>query len=521
MKEKIKDLVWPILFILLLGTLFLLPIVARAEETTGFPIVAAGDDHSLCVDKDGNLYAWGSNIYGQLGTGQYKEIVTPERTLPGKKIAAVAAGSRHSLALTTEGELYACGDGLITPATEGSENIGGWKLVMTGVKAISAGSMHSLALKSNGDVYAFGENRGGAIGDGTTENRPTPVKVMTGAKAVEAGGNVSFAVKINGDLYAWGYGKYGALGTGKTANALKPVRVMRSAASVSTSGRHTLIVKTDGSLYGCGQNDFGQLGSAKGEMVKTPVRMAKNITSASAGWYGSLAVSKSGVLYGCGQIATPETYSSARSTERYLADHIDHGYDLTKLTKLASKVKTAEFGDYHALYVTENGGVYSFGGNSWAQLGRGIYESRAGIQKLSFEAADADLPEVPQSLKPLGRLLEVTPVEEKAKAYTGEYSIYRFKMLDGTRGTVIAYEQKADLLADWKAGKLMFAHTEELMIDAITGKFGGHGAEFIMADGKTFVTLDESMPSAIIRVRAMAEREGWKNAWEGRAVVCY
>lgn len=514
MKERMKDLVWPVLFVLLLAALFFLPTIARAESKA-LPIVAAGDDHSLCVDGNGDLYAWGSNIYGQLGTREYEEIVYPKRTLPGKKIVAIAAGSRHSLALTDHGELYACGDGVLAPAVEGSESIQGWKLVMTGVKSISAGSRHSLALTKEGDVYAFGLNRGGALGDGTKTERKEPVKVLSGAVAVEAGGNVSFALKKNGDLYAWGSGVYGALGTGKTENALKPVRVMRSVASVSTSGRHTLIVKKDGSLYGCGQNDFGQLGNDKGKMVKKPVRIAKNIRSAAAGWYGSLVISKSGVLYGCGQIAIPKLYSSESSLKRYSPDGIDHGYDLTKLTRLASRVIAAEFGDYHALFVTEDGSVYSFGGNSWAQLGRGTYEAASGIRKIRFDEADAGLPEVPERLKPLGKLLELTPVEEKSKAFTGEYRMYRFKMLDGTRGTVIAYEQKEDLLADWDAGRLSFAHTEELMIDPITGESSGHGAEFIMADGKTFLTLDESMPAAVLRIRALAEREGWRNAWEG------
>ncbi|MGI6192918.1 MAG: RCC1 domain-containing protein [Christensenellales bacterium] len=517
MKERIKDLVWPVLFILLLVTLFFLPSIAKAEErVTG--IVAAGDDHSLYVDENGSLYAWGSNIYGQLGTAEYEEIVYPKQTLPGRKIVAIAAGSRHSLALTDKGELYACGEGALANALEGTETIGGWKLVMKGVKSISAGSLHSLVLTEKGDVYAFGKSNSGALGDGTKTARTKPVKVMTGAVAVEAGGNVSFAIKKNGDLYAWGSGSNGALGTGKTENALKPVRVMRSVASVSTSGRHTLIVKKDGSLYGCGQNDFGQLGSEKGGMVKTPVRIAKKVRSASAGWYGSLVITKSGDLYGCGQIGIPKLYSEERAMKRFDGE-ISHGYDLTKLTKLASKVKTVQFGDYHALFITDDGSVYAFGGNSWAQLGRGTYDAVGNIEKVSFEEKETGIDNVPEQLRTLGKLQELTLVEKWGKL-TGEHRVYRFKMLDGTRGTAFCYEREEDFIADWKAEKLSFAHTEELMIDPLSGEASGHGAEFILPDGKTIVTLDESMPAAVTRVRALAAREGWKNPYDGQLVVC-
>ena len=77
MKERIKDLFWPVMFVLLLGALFLLPTIARAEVKSTMPIVAAGDDHSLYVDEAGNLFTWGSNIHGQLGTAEFEEIVRP------------------------------------------------------------------------------------------------------------------------------------------------------------------------------------------------------------------------------------------------------------------------------------------------------------------------------------------------------------------------------------------------------------------------------------------------------------
>jgi len=518
MKQRIKDLVWPVLFFLLLAALFLLPSIAKAESR--LPLAAAGEYHSLAVDEEGNLFAWGSNLYGQLGTAEYEEVVYPKKTLPGKKVVAIAAGGQFSLALTDMGELYACGE-LPVKAVEGSESVNGWKLVMSNVKSMSAGGAHALALTGKGDVYAFGKNQNGALGNGTAKDSAAPVRVMTGAVAVSAGGNVSFALKKNGDLYAWGEGAHGALGTGKTANALKPVRVMKKVAAVSTSGRHTLIVKKDGTLYGCGMNDFGQLNSADATMVKTPAKIAKNIASAAAGRYGSLAISKSGVLYGCGQIAIPKLYDEDTPlSKRYTPDGIDHGYDKAKFVKLASEVKSASFGGHHALYVTGDGSVHAFGGNAWAQLGRGTYEHAADIGKVTLAEKEAGLADVPERLKPLGGLKELTAVEKGWEDLSGKPTVYRFKMLDGTVGTAFVYDREEDLRADIASEKLSFAHTEELMIDPVTGDSSGHGAEFILADGKTFVTLDESMPSAVRRVRALAAREGWRNAWDGQLVIC-
>ena len=31
--------------------------------------VSAGGFHTVCLTKDGELYAWGSGIYGELGSG--------------------------------------------------------------------------------------------------------------------------------------------------------------------------------------------------------------------------------------------------------------------------------------------------------------------------------------------------------------------------------------------------------------------------------------------------------------------
>jgi alpha-tubulin suppressor-like RCC1 family protein len=50
---------------------------------------------------------------------------------------------------------------------------------------IDAGAFHTLVVKNDGTVWAWGYNTSNQLGDGTSENRYTPVRVarITGIKA--------------------------------------------------------------------------------------------------------------------------------------------------------------------------------------------------------------------------------------------------------------------------------------------------------------------------------------------------
>ncbi|MBY0055204.1 hypothetical protein H7K32_27080, partial [Brevibacillus agri] len=50
--------------------------------------------------------------------------------------------------------------------------------VSTQAKRLSAGGSHTLLVKEDGTVWAWGQNEKGQLGDGTTQNRSTPVKSM-------------------------------------------------------------------------------------------------------------------------------------------------------------------------------------------------------------------------------------------------------------------------------------------------------------------------------------------------------
>jgi alpha-tubulin suppressor-like RCC1 family protein len=134
-----------------------------------------------------------------------------------------------------------------------------------------SGEMNSLALKSDGTVWAWGTNGYGMLGDGSIIDRLLPVQVkdtagtgyLSGIVAIAAGDDQSLALKSDGTVWAWGQNTYGQLGDGTTINMLTPVRVVgiNSVASVSAGNSFSVALKYDGTVWTWGLNDQGQLGT--------------------------------------------------------------------------------------------------------------------------------------------------------------------------------------------------------------------------------------------------------------------
>jgi alpha-tubulin suppressor-like RCC1 family protein len=214
--------------------------------------VSEGYRTSLALGSDRHVYAWGYNQFGQLGNGSMNDSRTPARvSLPGGVAAiAVSEGLDTSLALGSNGTVYAwgsnlagqLGDGTATgPSVCGATPCSTTPVAVSlprGVRAIAiaeGGHDTSLALGSNGRVYAWGDNSSGQLGVGTTTGpgtcagtacsvTPVAVSLPRGvtASAVSAGGATSLALGWNGRVYAWGDNQFGQLGNGSTANSATP-----------------------------------------------------------------------------------------------------------------------------------------------------------------------------------------------------------------------------------------------------------------------------------------------------------
>jgi uncharacterized protein (TIGR02145 family) len=87
-------------------------------DATKFAQVAAGDFNSAAIDTDGNLYTWGDNTRGQIGGNPSGEVDVPWQVNGGTgsgvaastKFVAITMGWQHSLAIDFNGNLYAWGD---------------------------------------------------------------------------------------------------------------------------------------------------------------------------------------------------------------------------------------------------------------------------------------------------------------------------------------------------------------------------------------------------------------------------
>jgi alpha-tubulin suppressor-like RCC1 family protein len=188
---------------------YYLPFPSRVRGLTGVTAIAAGPKYSLALTKDGTIYGWGENRYGQLGDGTSNNRLTPVLVRGVSNAIAVAAGSAFSAALLGDGTVMTWGHGsgaLGRPgiAVNGPNAVPALVPHATDVAAISAGAQHVLALTRAGRVIAWGEQNAGQVGRATTPALAAAVPISGDVRVVYATSMTSFAILADGTLMVWG-----------------------------------------------------------------------------------------------------------------------------------------------------------------------------------------------------------------------------------------------------------------------------------------------------------------------------
>ena len=147
-----------------------------------FASVSGGSNHTCGVTSAGAAYCWGVNGLGQLGDGTTTQRLAPVAVTGGLSFMTVGAGG-----------FYTCG------------------------------------LTSAGSASCWGANDYGQLGDGTTINRSSPVAVHGGLRlaTLSTGYRDACGVTVTATrtTYCWGRNNLGQLGDSSTTDRLTPVRL--------------------------------------------------------------------------------------------------------------------------------------------------------------------------------------------------------------------------------------------------------------------------------------------------------
>lgn len=169
----------------------------------------------------------------------------------------------------------------------------------TAAGRISAGRSFTCVV-IDGSVYCWGENLNGQLGNGSTTNSSTMVKVsgVTTAVSVAAGDTHACAVLASGSVTCWGSNTSGELGA---AGGSAPVIVggLTDATSVAAGKNYSCAISTSQGVVCWGLNTGGQLG--RGVLTPTSDSTPATVTGLTAGVASAIAA---GISHACAVLTT-------------------------------------------------------------------------------------------------------------------------------------------------------------------------------------------------------------------------
>ncbi|MBN2412086.1 T9SS type A sorting domain-containing protein [candidate division KSB1 bacterium] len=366
--------------------LILLTVVFAVSMISGLNAQALGPQplayHSVGLHIDGTVYTWGNNSNGQLGDNTTTQQETPVKVLKGTYSGTTYLGDENNNKIT----------------------------------AVALGNSFSIALAADGTVYCWGNNGCGQLGDNSSTQSETPVRVLKGAyngttylgddsnnkiTAVSLGYVHSIALAADGTVYSWGCNSHGRLGDNTITWSDTPVRVLKGVyngttylgddinnkiTAVALGGSHSIALAEDGTLYSWGNNSNGQLGDNTTSQREAPVRVLKGdyngttylgdagnnkIIAIALSEYNSIALAEDGTVYtwgnnNFGQIGDDTTIKretpvrvlkGAYNGTTYLGDDSNN------------KIVAVATGYCYCIALAEDGTVYSWGYNGNGRLG--------------------------------------------------------------------------------------------------------------------------------------------------------
>ena len=373
----------------------------------------SGNSHTCSLRTDGTVWCWGRNSRGQLGDGTTTDHRTPVQVHGVDDvgyltdIANISAGDFHTCAVKNEGTAYCWGDNNYgklgdntttdrsTPVqVHGVDDVGH----LTDIANISAGNhySHTCATTTDGSAYCWGRNNSGQLGDNTTADTLTPVRVVESGggflnqlENIRTSGDSTCALKTNGTVWCWGRGSYGALGAGLSEASSVPVQVKNAglfsdsiadAQSMDSYDDTSCILRDDSTVWCWGANEYGQIGDGTNSPKPGAVQVKgvggsgylTDISQIAGGNQHTCALKTDGTAYCWGSNYYGKLGDNT-TTNRSTPVQVHGVDDVGSLTDIAN----ISAGNSHTCATKTDGSAYCWGYNNSGRLGDNTTTNRS------------------------------------------------------------------------------------------------------------------------------------------------
>ena len=276
-----------------------------------------------------------------------------------KKVEAVSMNYGNTAIIDQDGCLWMWGDNRGGQIGDGTTNDRTTPVkIMDDVETVSVGYQLCAAVKSDGSLWMWGENRIFNFEDGIKENPHKPIKIMDDVKTVSIGFSDSAFIKTDGSLWTW---EYYVDENNLMISYYKPVKIMDGVKAVALGEDIGAVIKTDGSLWIWGDNRYGQIGDGTKENRDEPVRIMDNVKTVALGHHNSAAIREDGSLWIWGDNLSGQIGDGTEGIEEYRLTPV----------RIMEDVQTVSLGGMHSAAIKIDGSLWLWGNNLYGELGDG------------------------------------------------------------------------------------------------------------------------------------------------------
>lgn len=338
---------------------------------------------TMMLRNDGTVWATGFAREGQLGFGNTADVASFTKTSL-TNIDKISLGDEKSFALDKDGILWAAGSNANCEIDSTCSNLLSWKRVIVNsdptlkVTDIAGGHHFEFTVKTS-DGKTWRKNTDYTVHDWQEETLLKDYKQLSYNYSGVAHTMLAIAITADNKTYVRYGNAYGELGLGhktKLTNWTELTALNTDSKTVYAGEARSYIIKNDGTVVAAGRGLAGVLGNGSTsdrtthvQAIKTDDTPLNNIVSVAGNYSAVMAVDSSGVVWGAGAV-NGGMFGQPGSAEY-------HKFQVIPIPD-NEKVKSVTASYSETLILTENGRVFTSGSNLKGSLGLGSIPSTSG-----------------------------------------------------------------------------------------------------------------------------------------------